>query len=126
TFFVASAGHARVVADASRVFRLGKPGEQAHRSRTRILCFFFPFLSLGVYYFYRESGRLVLYSGICQGIMLPMLGAASLFFRYRRCDPRLQPGKLWDALLWISVVGLLVSGAWTVLVLIYPQIQAKL
>jgi hypothetical protein len=45
-----------------------------------------------------------------QAIMLPMLGGATLYFRYRRCDPRIAPGRLWDLLLWISVFGLLLAG----------------
>jgi len=42
-----------------------------------------------------------------------MLAGAALYYRYRRCDPRLRPGPLWDALLWVSAAGLLVAGAAT-------------
>ncbi len=45
-----------------------------------------------------------------QAIMLPMLAFAALFFRYRRCDSRIEPGPLWDVLLWISAAGMLVAG----------------
>ena len=47
-------------------------------------------------------------------VMLPMLGVAVLYFRYRRLDPRLRPGRLWDAFLWLSCVGFLLVGAWAV------------
>jgi hypothetical protein len=47
-----------------------------------------------------------------QAIMLPMLGAAGLYFRYRRCDRRLCPGILWDVCLWGSAAGLLLAGSW--------------
>ena len=36
------------------------------------------------------------------------LGAAALYFRYRRTPEGLAPGKLWDACLWASCVGFLV------------------
>jgi hypothetical protein len=54
---------------------------------------------------------LVLLSGIMQAIMLPMLAFAALFFRYRRCDARIQPGPVWDGLLWMSAGGMLAAGA---------------
>jgi hypothetical protein len=38
--------------------------------------------------------------------MLPMVGGAALFLRYRRTDRRLAPGLLWDLLLWVSVAAL--------------------
>ncbi|MDI9443219.1 MAG: transmembrane Mn(2+) transporter, partial [Planctomycetota bacterium] len=47
-----------------------------------------------------------------QAIMLPMLAAATLYFRYRRCDRRITPGRLWDLMLWLSAVGMLIAGAW--------------
>ena len=46
-------------------------------------------------------------------LMLPMLGIAALYFRYRRSDAHLQPGKLWDVMLWVSFVGFLIVGVWT-------------
>jgi hypothetical protein len=47
-----------------------------------------------------------------QALMLPMLSAAALYFRYHKCDPRLAPGKLWDVFLWLSSLGMLVTGLW--------------
>jgi hypothetical protein len=48
-----------------------------------------------------------------QAMMLPMLAAAAIFFRYRRIDRRLVPGKVWDGFLWLSAAGLLIAGGWT-------------
>jgi hypothetical protein len=47
-----------------------------------------------------------------QAIMLPMLGGAALYFRYRQSDERLKPNLKWDVLLWISFIGLLIAGGW--------------
>jgi len=70
----------------------------------------FPFLCLAFYWWIRLPRELVLFSGIVQALMLPMLAGAALYFRYRRSDTRLLPGKIWDAFLWISSLGLLVAG----------------
>lgn len=112
TFFVANASNARVFSDALRVLRLAGNGPDAHRRRVRIFSGLFPFLCLLFFWTGWDPQQLVLFSGLMQAIMLPMLAAAALFFRYFRSDPRLTPGILWDILLWISAIGLLVSGSW--------------
>ena len=57
---------------------------------------------------------LILLSGVMQGIMLPMLAGAAIYFRMRRSDPRVTPGRAWDFFLWLSAAGLFVTGSWTV------------
>lgn len=112
TFFVANASHARVTADAVRVFGLSQGGEQANRFWTMFFCATFPLLCFIVYCFVQAPKQLVLASGLMQAIMLPMLGAAALYFRYRRCDSRVRPGMVWDVCLWLSGCGLLLAGGW--------------
>jgi len=112
TFFVASAGNSRMAADALRVFRISGAN---HESRVRWVRFFsgaFPLVSLSIFILFPRPVTLVAISGLIQATLLPMLGGAALFFRYRRCDPRVAPGKPWDALLWLSVMGLLIAGGW--------------
>jgi len=70
-----------------------------------------PLSTFAIMWTYLE--KLILASGVMQGIMLPMLAGATLYYRYRRCDERIRPGRLWDLLLWISALGLLISGLWT-------------
>lgn len=112
TFFVATAGNARMGADAMAVFRV-IDGADANRQRwVRRLCGLFPFVSLAIYLYVKNPVTLVLISGMAQSIMLPMLGGAGLFFRYRRCDDRIRPTRFWDLLLWLSVLGLLIAGGW--------------
>ena len=57
---------------------------------------------------------LVLLGGFMQAVMLPMLGVAALYFRFKLTDERLKPGKFWDACLILSAIGMLISGAWGV------------
>jgi Mn2+/Fe2+ NRAMP family transporter len=113
TFFVAIAGHTRTVADAVRVFRFGAWTPEAFRWWVKLLSGILPFVSLSIYVWNKSPVTMVLLSGLAQAIMLPMLGAAALFYRFRRCDPRITPGRLWDAFLWTSVLGLLVTGLWS-------------
>ena len=52
-----------------------------------------------------------------------MLGGAALYFRYRRCDPRITPGRLWDVMLWLSALGLLLAGGWLALTKLFPALE---
>lgn len=113
TFFVATASHARVCADAVRVFGLSGSDEASRLFWVKVFCGVFPPFCLLVYLVVRAPVTLILASGVMQAIMLPMLGAAALFFRYRRSDPRVRPGRLWDVALWISCCALLLAGLWT-------------
>jgi Mn2+/Fe2+ NRAMP family transporter len=122
TFFVANAGHARVCADAMRVFQLSPGDERSRRFWERTFSGFFPLACLLVYMAARAPVKLVMASGVMQAIMLPMLGFAALYFRYRRIDRRLLPGRLWDMFLWLSFLGLLLAGGWLALSKLIPQL----
>jgi Mn2+/Fe2+ NRAMP family transporter len=112
TFFVATASHARVCADALRVFGLSSGDESSRRWWVRAFCIGLPLLFLGSYAFFKAPKQLVLAGGFMGALMLPLLGVAALYFRYRRCDPRLVPGRLWDTGLWLSCAGLFVAGGY--------------
>jgi Mn2+/Fe2+ NRAMP family transporter len=112
TFFVANAGHTRVAADAVGVFGIGRANDAARRWWIKAFCVFFPGFALVTCIFIRKPGELVLFSGVMQAVMLPMLAGATLYFRYRRCDRRITPGRLWTLMLWLSAVGMLIAGAW--------------
>jgi len=110
------------LADTLRVFRLGASTERARRHWVQLFCVLVPLASLTVYGFLPAPAKLVLWSGVAQAIMLPMLGGAAVYFRYRRCDKRTAPGRLWDAMLWLSCAALLVTGTFMALVKLFPQI----
>ena len=114
TFFVANASHARTFSDALRVIGLIKDDEVTRQKWIQILSGVFPILCLVIYLAFPAPAQLVLLSGVAQGIMLPMLAAAALYFRYKRIVPGLRPGMLWDVLLWASAVAMLITGLWTV------------
>lgn len=111
TFFVSSASHALVCADALRVFGISKGGEPSRRKSVKLLSVGLPLLFLASYAYFQAPKQLVLAGGFMGALMLPLLGVAALFFRYKRCDARLRPGRMWDLGLWLSIAGLFVAGA---------------
>ncbi|TWT64672.1 Natural resistance-associated macrophage protein [Allorhodopirellula solitaria] len=114
TFFVALAAHARVFSDAMRIVGLIDSDEATRAKWIRWLGGFFPILCWIIYVAFPAPAQLVLISGVAQGVMLPMLAGAALYFRYQFVSEPLRPGRLWDAMLWISAAAMLVTGAWTV------------
>jgi len=115
TFFVAAAGNARMVADALGLLGLTDSSEAMRTEWTRIISAIWPFVAFGLYVCVQAPVAMVLACGIAQSIMLPLLGAAALYFRYKRSDVRLQPGRLWDVMLWLSFAGFLLVGSWSLL-----------
>lgn len=114
TFFVANASHARTFSDAMRVVGLISHDEETRFKWIRILSGVFPILCVVIFIKIPEPKQLVLISGIAQGVMLPMLAGAALFFRYKRSVEGLTPGKTWDVFLWLSAAAMLLTGVWTV------------
>ena len=113
TFFVAAAGNVRMVADALGLFGLTDGSEESRLKWVRILGPIWPLVAVVLFIFVRRPAAMVIVCGIAQSIMLPMLGAAALYFRYRRCDENLRPGSVWDVLLWLSFAGFLIVGGWS-------------
>jgi Mn2+/Fe2+ NRAMP family transporter len=126
TLFVASASHARVFPDALRTFGLGPTTEESYRKWIRMFSGIFPMVCVLVYWVWPRPAVLILVAGSMQGIMLPMLAAVALYFRYKRIDARITPGRVWDFLLWASSLGMLITGTWTLWKLILAIIEAVL
>ncbi|MEO8495731.1 MAG: transmembrane Mn(2+) transporter, partial [Planctomycetota bacterium] len=122
TFFVATASLARVVTDATRVMGIGPKTEEGYKLGIKIMSVLFPFMCVAAYCLFSEPVVLVLIGGVMQGVMLPMLAGAALYFRYKRADSRITPGLVWDAFLWLSAIGMLITGLWTVWSKIEPYL----
>lgn len=113
TYLVANAAWTRVYTDAFKVYGLmPKDNVKAHNRSIQILAVILPLISLTLFCTGINPVKLVLLSGLMQAIMLPMLGFAALYFRYKHTDAAIKPGKAWDALLIVSCVGLLIAGGW--------------
>lgn len=117
TFFVSNATKARLMTDALHVFRLRRLPDESTRARSvRFFSVVFPILCFVIYALFPKPVVLILISGLMQALLLPMLGVAALYFRYRTIDPALRPNRLWDVMLALSVLAFLVVGitiGWT-------------
>jgi len=125
TYFLASAGNARFMSDALRVVGALRAGEQRERW-VRILSGAYPIVGLIAYLFIRQPAQLILINGAMLAIQLGILAWAALFFRYRHCDPLVAPGKTWDLMLFISVLGMILAGTFMLIRTLYPGIDQLL
>lgn len=114
TFFVSAAGNSRILGDAFGLLGWHDGSERTRLRWARIMSVVWPLVAVSLYVVVRAPAAMVLASGVAQMLMLPMLGFAALWFRYRRCDAALRPTRLWDLLLWLSVGGFVVIAAWYV------------
>lgn len=113
SYFVFAAAFARLIVDAFVLLGL-LPDDAALRDRwTRWTAVALPLIAVVLYLCVRAPVTMVLAAGLGQSTMMPLLGGAALYFRYRRSDERLRPGLLWDVFLWLSCVGLFIIGAWS-------------
>ena len=112
TFLSATAGHARVAVNALEVYGLPFRGENQQRWWLRFFSIAFPLFALLVLLVIPLPVELILLSGVMQAVMLPMLAAAALYFRYRAIDKRIAPGRTWDTFLWLASLGSFIIGGW--------------
>ena len=107
TLYAATAANARALTDFLRVNGAVRLHGPADRTKwVRWFCIAFPLIDLVLYVFVRNPVLMVTIGGFVQALMLPMVGGAALFLRYRRTDRRLTAGAVWDVFLWASVVAL--------------------
>lgn len=113
TLFAATAANSRGFTDALYVSRLARIDSADSRRRwIQFFCIITPILNLILFLFIKDPVKMVMFGGIAQAVSLPMIGAAALYLRYKRTDPRLRPGKAWDAFLWVSCLALCGAAAY--------------
>ena len=113
TFFVAAAGNARVLADGFALVGIIKKDARTHEKWTKILSFAWPISALILFLFIQAPKSMIIWSGIAQAVMLPMLAFAALYFRYFKTPQKLTPHFIWQIFLIISALGMLIVAVWT-------------
>ena len=113
TFFVAAAGNARVLADSFALVGIIKKDTLTHEKWTKILSFAWPIAALILFLFIQAPKSMIIWSGIAQAVMLPMLAFAALYFRYFKTPQKLKPHFIWQIFLIISAIGMLIVAIWT-------------
>lgn len=105
TFFVATASNARLLVDIGGL--LGVPAAATptagdRRKAIQVACILLPLASASAFVLFPQPVTLVLIGAVGQGLMLPLLAGAALYFRHRRLPPDLAPSRGWTVALWVS------------------------
>lgn len=115
TVFGATASNARLFADALSLYGLARYRTADDRVRmVQVGCVVLPVAFTGVFLLWGQPVTLVFVGALAQGVMLPFLAFAALYFRYRRVQTFLRPGRLWTLCLWCSGVAMAVIGIYKV------------
>lgn len=115
TFFVATASNARLLADAVPIFGLKQyRNEEERRRAVRAACIGLPVASATIYFLFPQPVVLVLIGALGQGLMLPFLGGAAVYFHHRRLAPVLGVGAAFTIGLWIAAAAMILVGAYQI------------
>ena len=107
TLYLSSAGNGRLAADFLGLARFATYREPRDRARMiHWLSILIPVLALGLFMLFKEPKWMVVVGGFGQALTLPMITAATIYFRYRKLDSRLSPAILLDICLWIALLSI--------------------
>jgi Mn2+/Fe2+ NRAMP family transporter len=115
TVFGATASNARLLADALSLFGVVKYRAPEDRVRmVKVGCVLLPCAFAAVFLLVGEPVSLVFVGALAQGLMLPFLAGAALYFRYRRTEAALRPGGFWSFWLWVAAAAMSAVGLYKV------------
>lgn len=111
SFLIANAAGARLIADGFTVLRFVDGDDPAGRQRTVVrLSLGLPLVALAFFLSGWNPVSLILIGGIAQTVLLPVVGFGAMYLRFKATDPRLAPGRVWDAALILSCLGFVAVG----------------
>lgn len=115
TVFGATASNARLFADAVELFGLVRYADAAARARmVRVGSVALPVAFTSVYLAFGNPVSLVIVGAVGQGLMLPFLAGAALYFRRYETDPALAGSRAFTAMLVLSAVAIAAAGVYQV------------
>lgn len=79
---------------------------EMRRKSIAVLAWLMPLLWAALFVFIKLPMMMVISGGIVGSILLLLVVFATLHFRYRRTLPEFVPGKIYDLVLWISVLAI--------------------
>jgi manganese transport protein len=113
TVFLATASNGRLSADLFGLFGWVRLSNEEQRMRlVKWVCVGLAVLYFVIFAAVEAPVTLVLIGALGQALMLPFLAAAALYFLYRKIDPALRPGGLWQTMFWLSAVMMTVMGGY--------------
>jgi len=111
TYLVAIGASARVLTDFAGVMRwVDRDKPASMRRSVTLLSIVLPVFTLIVFLSGANPVRLIILGGIAQALFLPVASLGVLYLRYRHTDPRLAPGRGWDAAVILSSASLVLVG----------------
>ncbi len=115
TVFGATASNARLFADALEVFGLRRYESPEARTRVvRVASVLLPVAFTSVFLAFGNPVSLVFVGAVGQGLMLPFLGFAALYFNRFQTDPGLRPSRFFTFFLVLAALAMAAAGAYQV------------
>jgi Mn2+/Fe2+ NRAMP family transporter len=115
TVFGATASNARLLADALVLFKVVKnPTPERRAELLSLACVALPVAFTSVYLVFGAPVTLVFVGAIAQGLMLPFLALAALYFHFRKTHAALRPSLVWTAFLSLSALAMVAVGVYQV------------
>lgn len=111
TVFVACASSTRMFTDAfAQCGLLDYQDDTARRHWIRALAWLLPTTWILLFLYVQSPVSMVTAGGIALAILLLLVALTAFHFRYRRLAPELRPSRIYDVLLWLSMVAILGVG----------------
>jgi hypothetical protein len=107
TIFASTAAHSRVFADMARL--LGFFARDDHERRVAIRKRFVYLLTLlpaAMFLVFASPVKMVVWGGLAQSALLPLLGFAALHLHHRHLPKDVRPGPAVTAGLWLAALGM--------------------
>ena len=116
TYLVIMGASARTFTDFLNILGFVDRSNQAQMRRSvSLLSIILPVVTLMIYLTGINPVRLIIIGGIAQALFLPVVSISVLYLRYRVTDPRLRPGRAWDAALLTSSLSFLFVGVFSLI-----------
>ena len=105
TIFAALASHSRVYADMCRVMGFFARDDYAARVRyRRRFLVLLVVIGTGLYLAIEAPVMMVVFGGIAQSLLLPLIGFGTIYLRHRHLPPSVAPGAFTTVSLWICTL----------------------
>jgi Mn2+/Fe2+ NRAMP family transporter len=123
TFFVNNASSAYVWSDAVFKVRGGNSSGGSRYSLHRFFCVALPLSAFVLFYFIPKPKAWIIFAGMMQTLMLPLLGYAAIRFRFDADGKLFRTRKFGDIMIFVSALALSIAGIWLLLTLLFPEIR---
>lgn len=109
--FIACASSTRMFTDGLAQFGVLDYNDEHARNRwQRLLAWLLPLSWTLLFLYFQAPVAMVTIGGVVLSILLLLVAFAAYQFRYRRLAPELQPSRMYDVFLWVSIVAILAVG----------------